>query len=921
MQPGLPTPSITSGLIIPYAVGRNNRHCLCATCEVNKRGGYAPNSDEISDSGSSPDDSSSDNDASDWSTDREDTLPPKAVNINERRTRRGVYAVLPDEEDDTSDEDGEDDGKPTSLRRSRSPGPRQAGPSKDTGLLTPDSETLAAESCSASVTSTPRKATPATTTFIISTRAQKARAASELGSVSASGPRLEKGKARATSSRSASAVRQLETPPLTSDNGSVADGPSRRSSSRLRARGELAPTPRVNTPLPDLKGKTPASAQHSTADTADLKGKAKEDPETEGRILRRRPALPDQLVEAVSAMKKPQDGPRGVDGKLLPTCMTCKNVLPIISVEDKVVWNGAPEKTGKRGRPRKPVNQECPRCVVSIPSILVHAHRRIARCMRHYAIYAVRWPERTPLDGTPAFLPTPRDPRSSTPAYLSQKNLATLNHKLSNAAFNSVSASASASRSASAVRAPTLKRQRTEEAEPRPSKRQKVAPPPSGRPRGRPPKKNKVDMSTKARELLGMNERRSGRARVLTLKLRESEPPSKGRSASAPKTPVSSAPTSFADSSHTENSSSSLTPPQSSDAHGRHLRSAGNNPPAEPTTPVVVKTEPTGPKLPTPKSLAVASQPREANGRFGKKASTNGRYMRRNFHFTAGGRRMLRTKKVKPKSEGADGPVGEGASGDNGDPSSIHKRSLGEAEDDEDTEERGKRRKTDPDKVEVRVEVKIEGEEGDLSAAHEDEPGSGDEGEPQRYRRPALMGARSGPALFSRPNPLTFARRKWIPSAAPEDPPDIPEAPTLCSGQVSTDDDAELPVTPAEEVDQHVEVAEEPEEELEHDDGGESDDSTEPVYRRPKLSMKPRLAGALTFKPNPLNMARRRWGPPVPASADADGDSAESSLSKPSSHASLISLTDLSEAEPDDASLDRAHSEVSSEEVSPRALH
>ena len=122
-----------------------------------------------------------------------------------------------------------------------------------------------------------------------------------------------------------------------------------------------------------------------------------------------------------------------------------------------------------------------------IPALLrVQRDQRTSRCMRHYAIYAVRWPERTPLDGTPAFLPTPRDPRSSTPAYLSQKNLATLNHKLSNAAFNSVSASASASRSASAVRAPTLKRQRTEEAEPPPSKRQKVAPPPSGRPRGRP---------------------------------------------------------------------------------------------------------------------------------------------------------------------------------------------------------------------------------------------------------------------------------------------------------------------------------------------------------------------------------------------------------------------------------------------------
>ena len=277
-----------------------------------------------------------------------------------------------------------------------------------------------------------------------------------------------------------------------------------------------------------------------------------------------------------------------------------------------------------------------------IPALLrVQRDQRTSRCMRHYAIYAVRWPERFPLDGTPAFVPTPRDHRSSTPAYLSQKNLAALNHKLSNAA--------SASRSASASRPPErqpLKRLRTEEAEPPPSpKRQKVVPPPPARGRGRPPK-NKVGMSTKARELLGVSERRSGRARVPSLKLRESEPPSKGQSSSASNAPVSSASASSTASSHVA-TLSTHTPPHGSDAHEHHLRSSGTNPPATPSTPVAAKTE-TASKLPTPKSLAVASQPRESNGRFGKKASTNGRYMRKNFHFTAGGRRMMRTKKPRP---------------------------------------------------------------------------------------------------------------------------------------------------------------------------------------------------------------------------------------------------------------------------------
>ena len=328
---------------------------------MNKRGGYAPHSDELSDSGSSPDGASSDNDDSDSTTDREDTLPSVSVNVNERRTRRGVYAVLPEEEDDSSDSDGEGEAGLA---------PAVPGSSKDTGLLTPDTDTLAADSCSASAPSTPRKATPsAGTAFIISTRAQKARAVSELESTSVSGATADKGKARATSSRSASAVRQLETPPLTSDNGSVADGPTLRSSSRLRLRGDAASSAsRVPTPMPDRKGRTPAASAHqSTADMVDLKGKAKEDPEMEGRSLRRRPTLPAPLVETASAAKKPQDGPRGVDGKLLPTCMTCKNVLPVISVEDKVVWNGAPEKTGKRGRPRKQINQECPRCAYFRP--------------------------------------------------------------------------------------------------------------------------------------------------------------------------------------------------------------------------------------------------------------------------------------------------------------------------------------------------------------------------------------------------------------------------------------------------------------------------------------------------------------------------------------------------------------------------
>ena len=74
------------------AVGRNNRHCLCQTCENVGRGGYTP------EEGADPP-SDSDSDTSDHSSqrpkERESTAP---LNVNERRTRRGVYAVMPEKQ-------------------------------------------------------------------------------------------------------------------------------------------------------------------------------------------------------------------------------------------------------------------------------------------------------------------------------------------------------------------------------------------------------------------------------------------------------------------------------------------------------------------------------------------------------------------------------------------------------------------------------------------------------------------------------------------------------------------------------------------------------------------------------------------------------------------------------------------------------
>ena len=580
--------------------------------------------------------------------------------------------------------------------------------------------------------------------------------------------------------------------------------------------------------------------------------------------------------------------------------------------------------------------------------------------MRHLAIYATRWPERMPTDGTPAFAPLSRENRGNTPAHLVQKSLPISNHKVPSAP--------SASRSASAVEKRPLKRQRTVEAKEQapPPKRQKIttsasgsASTATGRPRGRPPK-NKVGMSTKARELLGVSERRSGRARVPSLKLRESEPPSKGKGspiASSSKAPLSTASTSSSSSSNSDSSDSSLSAPHPEANDRHHLRSFGSALPPEPTTPVSIKTE-AAPKLPTPKSLAVASQPREANGRFGKKATTNGRYQRK-FCVGAGGRKVARgrrTNKVRPKAIDAgpngDGEVGAGgevarvqaverlASASDGALSQLPKRSHYESGDEDEDEERSKRRKMEADEEEeLQVQIKVEGEEADLSGtSYEEEAEEEEEEEPQPFRRPLLTASKSGAGLLSRPNPLTFARRKWTSSVPPEDPEEIPVHEDLYLPQSSsTEDDTDLPVTPEDDRDHPVVIvdksgdADPAESDQQEDLGNESDESTERMFVRPRLMVKSAYGGSrsLTFKPNPLNMSRRRWGPTPSAGADPD-ESGDLSEGKAPSRPTVVSFTDLFEADPDGARADAEDPEpvhgsvdpdVSSEEVSPFALH
>lgn len=92
------TVSGTRFLLVPTVsnifgvVGRNNRHCLCQTCENGGRGGYTP------EEGTDPP-SDSDSDSSDRSSQRpKERESTASLNVNERRTRRGVYAVMPEKQ-------------------------------------------------------------------------------------------------------------------------------------------------------------------------------------------------------------------------------------------------------------------------------------------------------------------------------------------------------------------------------------------------------------------------------------------------------------------------------------------------------------------------------------------------------------------------------------------------------------------------------------------------------------------------------------------------------------------------------------------------------------------------------------------------------------------------------------------------------
>ena len=320
----------------------------------------------------------SDDGRSDESSDVE--LPEKdgdepAVNINERRTRRGVYAVLKESDTETAEDtevepesttlggetpcaidfeleleatETELDATPmglTSLPPSRS---SLVPPLPLRGLATPepDSESPASGGApsryrsiklkpgepSASASPAPSVARSATPVFepIITTRLQK--------------------KARGLQQQ-----QQLVTPPLTEDTASLAESaPAHSTRSASRGKGKGVPTSepdRVLRGRPALRGASIGALSTSTS-TSTSKQKTKAAEEGTRNKDKGKGKAPAQEDADAGKTRKTFDPD-------VPTCVTCLNVLPIISLDQTIVYGDFNNTTGK-GKKEK---RECPRCV------------------------------------------------------------------------------------------------------------------------------------------------------------------------------------------------------------------------------------------------------------------------------------------------------------------------------------------------------------------------------------------------------------------------------------------------------------------------------------------------------------------------------------------------------------------------------
>ena len=461
---------------------------------------------------------------------------------------------------------------------------------------------------------------------------------------------------------------------------------------------------------------------------------------------------------------------------------------------------------GRERRKSASVRGACisPRQATSADCLLI-----LFRCLRHYAIYELQWPHRTSAQA--ASMPTPRE---STPAEQAPRPNT---HNLLHAVGKKLAATAAST----SAPPPVTKRKRQESSPLSKHKRRKTLssiPLPAAHPR----------------ELIRKGWSRSGRKHLPSVKAREIEPIQaqkrpRGRPRRHP-IPTSS----------TQSTSST---------------SNSGSPPSPVSAPPALRSDSLSPTR-TAKSRAVDDQPRDGNGRFGKKESTNGRFRRRFGPTPVPHRtRAQRAEERAAAQREADGSSTPG---------------YGAA-------------------TAVKRERSYEYEHTHDIDTHW----------PGEYAKRPRVSSGSGYAYTQSftPNPMSFARKKWAPAQPPPPPthhlrslgvlaypdPDLPNArqssSLSSSAPVMSSQLSPLPPPP---------LLAESESFDDEADGGESDDGDLPVTPEnvpdpePDADARPELednelpvSGSSTkyvptlWKPSPFAFAARRW-------ASQDGGSHQS---------------------------------------------
>ncbi|KAF8274507.1 hypothetical protein EI94DRAFT_1696035 [Lactarius quietus] len=497
--------------------------------------------------------------------DREGNEEP-VVNVNERRTRRGVYAVI--KESDAEPVEDLDPGDTDSAT------PGAATPRAIDLVLEVEAPETEPDAVSSGLTSLPpSRASLVPPVPIGGLATPDPDTASTTSSAPRRLPSIKPGEPSTSTSPAPSAARSVTPafePIITTRQQKKA-----RALQKTRYRSPKVQALRRIPPAPHHAGRGKAWIPSSLSVCSAGVPHYAEAPQA---LLRRRYPYPKtKVTEDVARDKGKGKAPAqeetadtdktNASDPTVPTCVTCLSVLPIISLDRTIVYGDFDNATGKGKKGKR----ECP------------------RCLRHYAIYGVPWPCRTATQA--ASVPTPREstPAEPAPRPNTHKLLHAVGKKLATAPQTSSAPPLTTKRKRATSPPPvtaTYKRRKTFGSASLPSHTRELIRKGwsrSGRKHHHP--------GTKAREVRPAHAQKRPRGRPRLHPLPSLARPSPSASTSAPLSIATA-----------------------------------SAPPALDFSPSNLSLSPDSR---TAKSRAVDDQPREINGRFGKKATTNGKFRRR----------------------------------------------------------------------------------------------------------------------------------------------------------------------------------------------------------------------------------------------------------------------------------------------------